>query len=299
MQNTTELPPALAAERQLFKLSSEISMSSYIGGSESGTPLVLLHSINAAPSAMEMKPLFDHYASSRPVLAPEWPGFGSSDRPDTSYTPGFFADSLLQWMKHHVPTGADVIALSLGAEFVARAALKSPELFLSLTLISPTGMSRRQLPAEESSQRIKKFLGGKVIGPGLFRLLSSRASIRFFLNKAFVGKIPQPLIDYAHLTSHRPGASHAAFTFLSLSLFTNNAVDNLYLPLQQPVLAIYDRDPNVSFERLDEIVNARDNWHARRIEPSLGMPHFDHPNKVTEALDQFWHQIEDPPDQTA
>ena len=292
LQNTTELPPALEAERRQFTLSSGIKLTWYVAGPDTDVPVVLLHSINAASSAMEIKPLFDHYASARPVLAPELPGFGSSDRPDISYTPDFFADSLNSWMQQAAPSGAHVVALSLTSEFVARAALKSPELFRSLTLISPTGLSQRQPPSAEASQRIKRFLGGQVIGPGLFRLLTSRTSIRYFLNKAFVGKAPQPLIDYAYLASHQPGASHAAFTFLSLSLFTGNAVESLYRPLSQPTLVLYDEDPNVSFERLDEMIGTRDNWQAERIKPSFGMPHYEHPERVVKILDRFWGDIE-------
>ncbi len=294
MQNTTELPPALSADRQRFTLPSGITLSSYVGGTDKGRPLVLLHSVNAAPSAFEMKPLFDHYSSLRPVLAPELPGFASSDRPNIDYSAEFYAESLRLWMQHMVPSGADVVALSLSSEFVARAALASPQLFKSLTLISPTGLSARQLPGEETSQRIQKYLGGKVIGPGLFRLLTSRPSIRYFLNKAFVGKTPPSLVDYAYLTSHRPGASHAPFIFLSLSLFTHDAVDKLYRPLQQPVLTIYDKDPNVSFERLEELVSSQTNWQAQRVEPSLGMPHFEHSAGVIQILDQFWNEIEAP-----
>ena len=39
---------------------------------------------------------------------------------------------------------ADIIALSLGSEFAAKAALEAPELVHSLTLISPSGFSERR-----------------------------------------------------------------------------------------------------------------------------------------------------------
>ena len=39
-------------------------------------PLVLIHRINAAASAYEMKPLFDHYAPGRRVYALDLPGYG-------------------------------------------------------------------------------------------------------------------------------------------------------------------------------------------------------------------------------
>ena len=52
----------------------------YSDTSAEGRPLVLLHSVNAAPSSMEMRPLFERYRGSRPVYALDLPGFGMSQR---------------------------------------------------------------------------------------------------------------------------------------------------------------------------------------------------------------------------
>ena len=70
----------------------------------SGKPLLLLHSMNAAPSSMEMKPLFEHYRQQRPVYAPDLPGFGQSERADRSYSPEFYPRSsahfwMTSWVK--------------------------------------------------------------------------------------------------------------------------------------------------------------------------------------------------------
>jgi pimeloyl-ACP methyl ester carboxylesterase len=40
---------------------------------------MLLHSINAAPSAYEVKPLFEQMRHTHRVFAPDLPGYGFSD----------------------------------------------------------------------------------------------------------------------------------------------------------------------------------------------------------------------------
>ena len=97
-------------------------LSYYSTGPGQGRPLVLIHSINAAPSAYEMKPLFDHYRSERPVLAPDLPGFGFSDRPDIPTHPDVFVKALVEFLRQVVVQPADLVALSLGGEFAARVA---------------------------------------------------------------------------------------------------------------------------------------------------------------------------------
>ena len=55
------LAPAIDAPVEALESARAGRVCYYVSRSRQGRPLVLLHSINAAPSAMEMKPLFDHY----------------------------------------------------------------------------------------------------------------------------------------------------------------------------------------------------------------------------------------------
>lgn len=263
-------------------------ISYYADDSAAGRPLVLVHSINAAPSAFEMKPLFDHYRTKRPVYAPDLPGFGRSERSDRAYTPSLYADALADFLALAVAQPADVVALSLGAEFAARAIPAARPHVTSLAMISPTGFGLRQPPGRRTGDRLLRTFRLPVFDDALYRLLTSKVSIRYFLRKAFSGDVPQALIDYAYLTSHQPGAKHAPFWFLSMQLFTPDAVERLYRPLQLPVLVLYDRDPNVSFERLGALTSERPNWHAERIRPTLGLPHWERTQATVLALDRFW-----------
>ena len=131
-------------------------------------------------------------------------------------------------------------------------------------------------------------LRSPVLGSGLYRLLTSKPSIRFFLNQAFVGRAPEALVDYAYLTSHQPGARYAPAAFLSFRLFTVDAAESLYPAVTQPALVLYDRDPNLTFEKLPRLVESRANWSSQRISPSNGLPQFDNTDAVIAALDRFW-----------
>ena len=103
------LTPALDAEQFAFSLKGGVALRGYRGEVDEGTPLVLLHSINAAPSAMEMRPLFEYFRDKRPVWAPDLPGFGLSDRPDARYSSGLYARWLAEWLDR-LPKPADVVA---------------------------------------------------------------------------------------------------------------------------------------------------------------------------------------------
>jgi pimeloyl-ACP methyl ester carboxylesterase len=254
------------------------------------TPLVLIHSVNAAPSSMEMKPLFDHYRGSRPVYSLDLPGFGQSPRGDFPYSPTFYARVVARFLETALGgESPDIVALSLSAEFLARAIVEHEAPVSTATLISPTGVGNRQPRTSQSAQGITGFLARSPLGTPLWRGLVSRPSIRFFLGQAFhSGSAPKSLVDYAYATSHQPSAKFAPFAFLSMALFTPNAVESLYQLLSVPTFILYDRDPNIGFERLDELLRMNPAVRAERVEPSLGLPHWEHTERTCDLLDQFW-----------
>ena len=63
------LPEALAAPRRRFASPTAGMLSYYAAREAAGRPLVLIHSVNAAASAYETRPLFDRYRERRPVYA--------------------------------------------------------------------------------------------------------------------------------------------------------------------------------------------------------------------------------------
>ncbi|PQJ96391.1 alpha/beta hydrolase [Chromatium okenii] len=286
------LPEALAAPRQHFLTASGERIAYYADTSGTGRPLVLIHSINAAPSSFELQPLFAHYQGQRPVYSLDLIGFGHSERPDCAYTPARFSAVIAEFLTKVVQQPADVLALSLSSEFAARATLAAPALVHSLVLISPTGFMTRPLPSARAARITHRLLRLPGLSQWLYNLVASRRSIRYFLGRSFVGAVPEALIDYAHATAHQPGARHAPLTFLSMQLFTPDAPAQLYDRLALPVLVIADQDPYITFERLDAFVAAHSTWRSVSLAPHLGMPQWEKLPEVVAALAQFWEQVE-------
>lgn len=283
------LPRALnGGERRALYLPGFGWVAYYADLRGQGRPLVLTHSVNAAASAYEVRPLWDAYAGQRPVYALEWPGFGSSARPDTRYTPELMV-SALRALMDVIGQDADVLSLSLGSEFVARAALSDPRI-RSLALISPSGLGN---PRGGSQDARSEGRSGELYGrlrsfsDPLYGVIRSRVSIQYFLSRSFRGPVPAGLVDYAAQTSRQPGAKYAPLYFLSGSLFADDAYGDLYSKLKVPVLVLYDRDAFVSFERLPQF-SAQPGVQAVRIENTDGLPHWEKLPEVRRALDSFW-----------
>jgi pimeloyl-ACP methyl ester carboxylesterase len=292
------LPPAIEAERQRFVGLGAGPLSYYVARETEGRPLVLLHSVNAAASAYEMRPLFEAYRARRPVYALDFPGYGFSERGERAYTPALFAAAVEDLLQTQVPGDepVDVVALSLGCEFAAQAALEVGGRIRSLVLISPTGLGQKRdgAGAEEreerrnaNARRLRAF-SVPVWSQPFYDLLATRASIRYFLGKSFVGRPDRGLAEYDFATSHQPGARFAPLAFISGQLFKENVRETVYERLTQPVLVLHDEDGYTSFEALPGVLERRPNWRAERIAPTRGLPQFEELAQTTAALDRFW-----------
>lgn len=289
------LPDAINAPRRTLIGSAAGLLSYYEDLTGEGRPLVLLHSINAAGCAYEVRPIFEHYRASRPVYALELPGFGFSERSDRAYTPDLYRQAINDFLTEVVGEPADVIALSLASEFAALAAQQDPAAFNSLTLISPSGFtppkegrSSERANQNDISDRLYQVFSFPLWGQAFYDLIATRRSINWFLSKSFEGPIHNGWAKYAYLTAHRPGAHYAPLYFVSGQLFTRDIRETTYTHLTMPVLILHDRDNYIRFDELPGFVAQHDNWQAVRIQPTMGLPHYEQPVETFAALNRFW-----------
>ena len=289
------LPLAINSERHLFTSKGAGLLNYYVdeGNEEDGEgrPLVLLHSINAAGSAYEMRPLFEHYRVERPVYALDLPGFGFSERSDRHYSPKMYAAAIRDFLEDVVEEPADVIALSLSSEFAARAALEHPELFHSLSLLSPTGLGAARPEREGQHDMLYKAFSFPLWSQAFYDLLATKPSIDYFLKKSFHGPVDEGLAAYAYLTAHQPGARYAPLYFVSGRLFTSDVRREIYEKLKIPAMVIYDQDNYTSFEELSGLLLKGSDWSAVRVAPTRGLPHFEELQTTVHVLDNFWSRI--------
>jgi len=286
LDHKRRLPKAIEADRYATATPLAGRMVFYADESAQGRPLLLLHSINAAASSFEVRPLFEYFRGRRPVFALDLPGFGFSERADRAYLPDLYVEAILEFVEGELANSApvDVAALSLSCEFAALASLEQPELFRSLVFIAPTGFSANTLAASERVYRAASF---PIWSQAFYDLLVTRRSIRYFLQKAFAGPVDPELEEYDYLTAHQPGARHAPLHFISGRLFTPGIRD-LYAAMPQPVLAFPDLSDYGPSEFLPRFTREHPNWRMEFIDGTKAMPHFERTAETLAELESFF-----------
>ncbi len=286
------LPHAVSGER-FYTQGSAGRVACYVAGS--GPPLLLVHSVNAAASAAEVRPLHEHYRASRTVYSIDLPGFGASERSDRVYSPRLMTDSLLQLLDAIAARGhagpVDALAVSTGCEFLARAASELPGRFGRLALVSPTGL-RGSVPRRgpAGATRALPWLYRALRGPGwggaLYRGLTRPAVIRYFLERTWGSKaIDELLWAYDVLTARLPGAEYAPLYFLSAGLFSADIL-SVYESLTQPVWLSHGVRGDFTDYRGRRWLEVHGNWRFS-VYPTGALPFFELPEPFIADFDGF------------
>lgn len=279
-------PPALAGLRGEMTVPSAGLLSWYQDGpARPGTqrPLLLVHSVNAAGSAYEVKPLYDHFRASRPVYALDLPGFGLSERSRRPYAPRLMTDAVhalvAEIRRAHGDLPVDAIALSLGCEFLARAAAETPGAYRSLGLVSPTGLNDVELRAgapgsDLGMPRLYAAMAGPRVGRWLFSQLTRRSVIAYFLRRTWGAPgIDGGLLEYDYAVTRGPGAEHAPLRFLCGFLFSGDS-GTVYRAVRAPVWVAHGvRGDFVRYQGLARL-RAEQGWTVEVL-PTGALPHFE------------------------
>ena len=305
------LPPALGAPRWSFHSAGSRLCLYLHPGPAAPSPLLLVHGLGMGSSAMEMRPVFEHFSgpdSARAVAALDLPGFGSSQRQLSpgAATPARMAhaivDALAQLRARGWAQPVDVCALGGSCEFVAMAAVQASERFRSLAFISPDGLEDGvQEPCEECLTQgltrlrpgLARLLSVAPLGELLFRSLSTRASLRQHFERLWDSPlIDEPLLDYSHQSARVPGARHMPLALLCGAL-SPRCPAAFYRRLALPVwLAHGTRGAFTDIGSLRDLGPASA-WQVQAYDTGA-MPHFEHEDLFCTQYGAFLRSLDQP-----
>jgi pimeloyl-ACP methyl ester carboxylesterase len=287
------LPPALPGEhRELHGRAGRLGY--YVAGN--GPPMLLVHSVNAAASAYETKPIYEHAMARHRVWAPDLPGFGTSDRSDRPYERDLFVAAIHDMLDAIAADAGsapvDALAISLGSEFLVHALIERPDRVRTLALVTPTGFSRRyaDMRGPPGSSRevpgLHAFFTFPLWSQGIYDLLVSRRGIRYFLQRTFgSAAIDEGMVEYDYLTSHQPGAKHAPFAFVAGRLFSRD-IQDAYRRLTIPVWVPHATRGDFKDFGAAGWTAERANWRLQPY-PTGALPHFEQPKTFLADYDHF------------
>ena len=103
--------------------------------------LVFFHGFGGGSSAYEWSKVYPSLASEYRILAPDLVGWGRSEHQALNYKVEDYITTIIEFLEQTCQGPTRVIASSLTAAIMVRVAIAHPELFKSLILTTPAGLS--------------------------------------------------------------------------------------------------------------------------------------------------------------
>ena len=253
-----------------------------------GTPVLLVHGIYAGASSFEWRHTIPALAEQHSVFAVDLLGFGRSDRPSVSYTPGLYQALLGEVIARVVRESCGIVASSLSAAQLIALAARDPRHIASIALIAPTGVAHLREPVAAGSAAARAFLGAPFVGSTIYNRLTSPSSMREQLESVYADDrlVTPALIESYVRAARQPGGKHAIAALLSGRL--NVDVRAALRRVRQPTLLLWGdlaRQNPVEHAHAFRVIKHDLEWTL--IQEAGDLPHDERPNEVNTALRSF------------
>ncbi|CEJ47984.1 alpha/beta fold hydrolase [Umezakia ovalisporum] len=178
--------------------------------------LVFLHGFGGGSSAYEWSKVYPAFAGEYRILAPDLIGWGRSDHPVRNYMIDDYLTTIREFCQQTCTTPVKVIASSLTAALTIRVAIAHPELFQSLILVTPSGLS--DFGQDYSRSLFAQIVSVPIIDRVLYSTgIATSGGIRNFLEQrqfAQSNRIYEEIVEAYLQSAQQPNAEYAALSFV-------------------------------------------------------------------------------------
>lgn len=203
--------------------------------------LVFLHGFGGGSSAYEWSKVYPAFAADYRILAPDLIGWGRSDHPERNYQVDDYIQTTIEFLEKTCDRPTTVIASSLTAAITIRAAIARPELFKSLILTTPAGLS--DFGEDYRNNFFVQIVKTPILDRFFYNVgITNPSGIRRFLEIrqfANTSRIYEEIVEAYLESAKQPNGEYAALSFVRGDLCFDLS---LYMPdLTIPTAIIWGR----------------------------------------------------------
>ncbi len=180
----------------------------YLRAGEANAPVLLLHGggYDSASLSYEQSigPISEHHR----VFAPDWPGYGESDKPKMEYGTEYYVDFLGHLMDALGLERASLVGISMGGAISLGFSLRSPQRVEKLVLVDSHGLGG-EVPRRAMSYALVRLpLLNRMVWAALGR---SRRMVRWSLQSVFYDPqtVTEDLVEEVYRLAKKPGVGRA------------------------------------------------------------------------------------------
>jgi pimeloyl-ACP methyl ester carboxylesterase len=226
----------------------------FLMAGQTDAPVLLLHGGGYDSASLSYKQSIGPISQYHRVFAPDWPGYGESEKPKTRYSTEYYVDFLGHLMDALGLEKANLIGISMGGAISLGFSLRWPQKVEKLVLVDSHGLGKEVPGRVMSYVMVRLPLLNKLVWAAMGR---SRRMVKWSLQTVFYDSqaVTSSLVDEDYQEAKKPGVGQAWRSWqrseIGLGGFRTNFVDELHI-LAVPTLILHgaeDRYVPVSWAR--------------------------------------------------
>lgn len=247
-----------------------------------GPPLVLIHGIAPGVSGHVWDTNVANLAEHFRVYVVDLLGFGSSDKPDITYTGERFARILTDFLRDVVKEPAVLVAQGLAAGIAARTAAQNPNLAAGLVLENPTGGV-----SDGIGTRLQAAISSlPFLASSSYLAMTRRSRMADMLSDqvfADPARATTTIVDRYYDNAHQPGASYAVRDMMAGRTDLDLACE--LSCVQAPVVLAWGRyDELVPVQEAQPLREAKPDATLIVFEQSAMLPNVEEPDRFNRLI---------------
>src|SRR5919107_2099588 len=175
---------------------------------QTGSPVLLLHGGGYDSASLSYGPIIGPISRSHRVFAPDWPGYGESDKPDLDYTTEYYETVIGRLLDALGLEKVSLVGISMGGAISLGFSLRSPQRVGKLILVDSHGLGK-EVPGRVVSYAVVRLpLLNRLVWAAMGR---SRRMIRWSLQSVFHDPqaVTRSLVEEDLQAAKKPGEGQA------------------------------------------------------------------------------------------
>lgn len=253
----------------------------------SGSPILLVHDINAASSSEEWMKIAKRLAKKHTVYSIDLIGCGRSDKPAIKYTNFLYVQLISSFAKDVIKDKTDIVATNISASSVILANQLNKDLFNKIILINPVSMTEMAVIPNQISKIRQTILQLPIIGTFIYNLRMNpvRIDLRFKTKYYSKPQLVNSKLEDIYYESAHLGHSHGKFLYGSLiSNYVNMNIKHAVKKIDKPIYIIGSRNLKGNRENLDLYHKINTRFEITHISNGNLYPQMEVPEKISSII---------------
>lgn len=254
-----------------------------------GTPILLIHDLDASQSSYEFKSLINRLEKNYTVYTIDLIGFGKSDKPKITYTNFLFVQLITDFISTVIKQKTNLVCMGKSTTIGLTVCNYSPTIINKLLFVNTPNIKTLNLVPHKNHKINKKILESYLVGTSIFNMLYSNSN----LSKHLLNQVMNPSVITKSYIQSRNESAHLggeASKYVDASIrcyFTNLNITHALKSINHSICFLISDGYVNHQEILNDYIELNPSIETAVITNTKGLPWIENPEQLCNYISIF------------